>query len=52
MRYENQNKIEQMNRDASQNQGGDFQRIEYPGCNALFEQLKNSTIAEEVAFMT
>ena len=51
-RYKNYNKIEQLTRDASQNGGGNIRRIEYPGCDALFEQLKNSTNAEEVAFMT
>ena len=51
-RYENNNKIEQLTRDTNQNLGGNIHRIEYPGCNALFEQLRNSTNAEELAFMT
>ena len=46
-RYENHK-----TRDANQSLGGNIHRIEFPGCNALFEELKNSTNAEELAFMT
>ena len=42
-RYENHNKIEQMNCEARRNKGCNIQRIEYLKCNILFDELKNST---------
>jgi len=50
--YEMRNQIEQLNRHANQSLGGNIHRIEFPGCNALFEELRNSTNAAEQLFMT
>ena len=36
----------------NQSLGGNIHRIEFPECNALFEELKNSEIAEEKLFIT
>ena len=44
--------IEQFNCHANQSLGGNIHRIEFPECNALFEELKNSIIPEEKRFMT
>ena len=41
-----------MNRDAMRNKGCNIQRIEYPECNTLFDELKNSTTVQEQTFMT
>ena len=41
-RNEMKEQIEEFNRHANQSLGGNIHRIEFPGCNALFEELKNS----------
>ena len=50
--FEMREQIEQFNRHANQSLGGNIHRIEFPGCNALFEELRNSTNAQELTFMT
>ena len=51
-RYENNHNHEQLTRDTNQNEGDIIHWIEFPGWNALFEELRNSTNAQELTFMT
>ena len=37
---ENHDKLVRMNRDSMRNKGYNIQRIEYPECNTLFDELK------------
>ena len=50
--FEMSEQIKEFNLNANQSLGGNIHRIEFPECNALFEELKNSIIPEEKRFMT